>query len=288
MSRPLISVIVPAYNAARWVQATVRSILEQEGVDVEVIVVNDGSTDDTAAVVRAIGDPRVRLMDRPNGGVSTARNNGLDQARGAFIRFLDADDVMRPGDLLRKWEVLERTGADWVFADIQPCDPELRPTGPPMRGTTGDVVRTILSGVDTAVPAPCSNVLARSACYAHIRFDPALSNAADQDIALHLASGFRYVHLPEALTLYRVVPGSMSKNIALYERDHLRLMANARGMGLMEDRAFRRACMAQAYWSIAGSWWVNARRPLKALPFLVRAVCMRPALLLRPLRQRST
>jgi hypothetical protein len=195
--------------------------------------------------------------------------------------------VMLPGNLLRKWELLQRAGVDWVFADLQFCDAELRPTGPPMHGTDGDVVRTILLGVDPAVPAPCSNLLARRACFdGGIRFDPTLSNAADQDIALQLASAFRYAHLPEALTLYRVLPGSMSKNITLYMADHLRLMTRAQRTGLLDDPAFRRRCMAQAYWSIGGGWWMNAKRPGKALPYLLHALWLRPGLLFRPLRNR--
>ena len=158
-----------------------------------------------------------------------------------------------------------------------------------MMATDGDVLRTILSGTVTAVPAPCSNLLARRKCFdGGLRFDERLSNAADQDIALGLARSFSYRHIPGTYTLYRVLPGSMSKNIALYQKDHLLLFRKARENGLLNDGAFRRLCMANAYWAIGGSWWINAGNKARALPFLLRAILLRPQLLMRAFRAKRT
>lgn len=286
MSRPLISVLIPAYNAERWIGDAIRSVQAQTIAGWELIVVNDGSTDGTSEVVRATADPRIRLVEQPNAGVSPARNKALEHARGEHIAFLDADDAMLPGNLELKHALLVRSGVDWVYGDLQPCDDNLRPTGEPLRATDGDVVRTILLGQATAIPAPCSNLLAHRRCFGSgLRFDENLSNAADQDIALGLARRFSHAHLPQALTLYRVLPGSMSRSVALYQDDHLRLFAKARATGLLDDPSFRRQCMANAYWSIGGSWWRNAHEPGKALPFLLRAALRRPSLLLRPFRR---
>ena len=288
MSRVRVSVIIPAYNAERWLVTAICSVLEQLP-ELEVIVVNDGSTDGTLGVARSIKDPRIVIVDKLNGGVSAARNAGIEMAKGAYITFLDADDAMAPGNLAIKLETLERTGVDWVFADLQPCDPHLLPTGPVMMATDGDVLRTILSGTVTAVPAPCSNLLARRKCFdGGLRFDERLSNAADQDIALGLARSFSYRHIPGTYTLYRVLPGSMSKNIALYQKDHLLLFRKARENGLLNDGAFRRLCMANAYWAIGGSWWINAGNKARALPFLLRAILLRPQLLMRAFRAKRT
>ena len=288
MSTARVSVIIPAYNAERWLVTAICSVLEQLP-ELEVIVVNDGSTDGTLGVARSIKDPRIVIVDKLNGGVSAARNAGIEMAKGAYITFLDADDAMAPGNLAIKLETLERTGVDWVFADLQPCDPHLLPAGPVMMATDGDVLRTILSGTGTAVPAPCSNLLARRKCFdGGLRFDERLSNAADQDIALGLARSFSYRHIPGTYTLYRVLPGSMSKNIALYQKDHLLLFRKARENGLLNDGAFRRLCMANAYWAIGGSWWINAGNKARALPFLLRAILLRPQLLMRAFRAKRT
>lgn len=88
----MISVVIPLYNKAAYVEQAVRSALCSAGAADEVIVVDDGSTDDGPQRVRAIADPRVRLLAQPNRGVSAARNRGIDEARGDYVAFLDADD----------------------------------------------------------------------------------------------------------------------------------------------------------------------------------------------------
>ena len=281
-----VSVIIPAYNAAPWLKVAVDSVLAQTLQDLEVIVVNDGSTDATSAIAHAMSDPRIRTIDQSNAGVSLARNTGIDHAIGEFITFLDADDSMEPENLKIKVDVLDDPDLDWVFGDLVLCDPSLEPTGSVMVGTDGDVVRTILLGRDTAVPGTCSNILSRRRCFeGGIRFDPTLSNAADQDMALQLANAFRYKRIPRALTRYRILDGSMSKNIELYEKDHERLMDKAIRTGLLDDPAFRRICVANSNWAIGGSWWVNGASKRRAIPFLLRAIAMRPSLLLRVFRR---
>ena len=106
MPDPLVSVIVPAYNAASTVQETLRSVLAQTFSRIEVIVVDDGSTDDTATVVAEIADQdaRVRLERQPQYGVATARNHAIQCASGEFIAPMDADDLWHPTKLERQLE----------------------------------------------------------------------------------------------------------------------------------------------------------------------------------------
>ncbi len=98
---PLVSVIVPAYNAARFLPESIPSVLAQTWTDFELIVVNDGSTDDTVACVEAFTDPRIRLVSQANRGLAGARNGGIRAARGSFIALLDADDLWHPEKLAR-------------------------------------------------------------------------------------------------------------------------------------------------------------------------------------------
>ena len=97
--RPLISVIVPCYGQAHLLPQAVASVQAQDVADWELLVVDDGSPDDTAAAASRLAgeDPRVRLIRKPNGGLSSARNAGLDVAAGRFVQFLDADDLLLPG-----------------------------------------------------------------------------------------------------------------------------------------------------------------------------------------------
>src|SRR5262245_10841561 len=90
-----IAVVIPCYNSARWVGEAVESVLSQIDAPAEVIVVNDGSTDESRTVLRQY-EPRVRVLDRQNGGLSAARNTGARVTDSSWLAFLDADDVYEP------------------------------------------------------------------------------------------------------------------------------------------------------------------------------------------------
>lgn len=104
----LVSIIVPAYNQARYLGLAVQSVLNQTYPELEVIIVDDGSTDDTAVVARGFSDARVRYVHQANRGLSGARNTGLRQARGEFLTFLDSDDLFLPDKLARLVAEFER------------------------------------------------------------------------------------------------------------------------------------------------------------------------------------
>ena len=89
---PKISVIIPTYNRAYIIEDAIKSIMSQSCTGLEVIVIDDGSTDDTQAIVESINDPRLHYYYKSNGGVSSARNFGIAKARGQFVAFLDSDD----------------------------------------------------------------------------------------------------------------------------------------------------------------------------------------------------
>jgi glycosyltransferase involved in cell wall biosynthesis len=120
---PLVSVIVPAYNAAAWLGDAVASLRAQTLTDIEIIVIDDGSSDGTLALAHTLarGDPRVRVLarDKASGGPSRARNDGMRGARGRFIALLDADDVAVPTRLEHAVAAMELTGARFAFADMQ-------------------------------------------------------------------------------------------------------------------------------------------------------------------------
>lgn len=284
---PEVSIIIPAYNAGRWLGEAVASVLAQTHTDWELIIVNDGSTDDTLCNAHGYEDARIKVVDQANAGVSAARNAGIALAKGTYIGFMDADDVMLPENLAVKLTCLKENGVDWVFSDLALCNEQLVRTGEILEGTNEDVLRTILINFSPAVPTSCSNVLAHRRCFEQgVSFDEHLSNAADQDFSMQLGSGFLYRHIAGVFNLYRIVPGSMSKNVALYQRDHLRLFSKARQQGYLNNACFRRRCMANVYWGIGGSWWLLADKPLRAIPFMIRAFLQWPMVIIRPVRKR--
>jgi glycosyltransferase involved in cell wall biosynthesis len=122
---PTVSVIVPCYNAAGYLGETLGAILDQSWTDLEVIVVDDGSTDDPGAVVAAFGEPRIRFQSTPpSGGPSHPRNVGISVARGQYVFFCDADDVMLPGKIEGQVRVLaDNPEVGLVFTNFQVIDP---------------------------------------------------------------------------------------------------------------------------------------------------------------------
>src|SRR5262249_22028635 len=104
--RPAVSVVLPTYNRAHLLEPSVESVRAQTGVDFEIIVVDDGSTDDTLARLARIDDPRLRVVTIAHGGVAAARNAGVAAARGDVVAFHDSDDVALPGRLARPAAVL--------------------------------------------------------------------------------------------------------------------------------------------------------------------------------------
>lgn len=287
MKVPEVSIIIPAYNAERWLRDAVDSVLGQTHTDWELIIVNDGSSDRTLEVAYSITDDRVRVIDQANAGVSAARNSGIAAARGTYMCFMDADDAMLPTNLANKLACLQSNQAEWVFSGLILCDAFLAPTGVVLKGTESNQLRTLLLQQVPAVPGAGSNLMAHRFCFEQgVRFDEHLSTSADQDISIQLARRFKGCRAPHADVLYRNVPGSMSKSLTANQRDHLRLFHKVRQQGLLDDPKFRRKCMANVYWAIGGSWWLLAKKRLLALPFFIRAFINWPAVIVRPMKKR--
>lgn len=118
-SRPTVGVIIPAWNAERWLGAALESVLEQSVRPTDVVVVDDGSTDSTAAVAEGY-DPPVRVVRQENGGIGAARNRGLELVRGDLVTFLDADDILTEESIACRLGVLAaRPEVEMVFGGVR-------------------------------------------------------------------------------------------------------------------------------------------------------------------------
>lgn len=197
---PTVSVIIPFYNAALFIAEAIASILSQDPCPQEIIAVNDGSTDDGAAGVAALGrdDPRVRLLSQPNQGVATAVNTGLAHARGQLIAFLDADDLWLPGKQALQLAALDADPAlDMVFAHTRQFLWRMDPD-------TGAVHQEELPGVYQGIVR--STMLARRAVFDRVGLfepDPHLNDffvwyARAQDLGVTMRL------LPEVVHLRRI------------------------------------------------------------------------------------
>ncbi|MBO5068967.1 MAG: glycosyltransferase [Roseburia sp.] len=119
----MISAVIPLYNGEKYIEATLQDVLGSTEQDIEVLIVDDGSKDSGAEIVKRIAgeDSRVRYFRKENGGIASARNYGLDQAKGEYICFLDQDDFVKPDMFSIVKEDIEKTGADFVQAGASEC-----------------------------------------------------------------------------------------------------------------------------------------------------------------------
>ena len=120
MNSPLISVIVPVYNSERSLEYSIKSLIEQTFDNIQIILVNDGSTDNSLELCRQLAekDSRILVIDKKNGGVSSARNAGLDKSDGEYITFLDADDYACPTMLEHMYNEILKNNADIVHMNF--------------------------------------------------------------------------------------------------------------------------------------------------------------------------
>lgn len=187
---PAVSVIVPAYNAGKWLDRCLTSVLAQDFRSFELIVVNDGSTDSTGSVIDAFAarDSRVRAIHQPNRGVSLARQAGMDAARGVWLQFLDADDELLPGALGALAAKGEATGADIVAAPFVWCREggvRERSAGPEFDRLSGtEYFGEMLRG--RAYWALWSNFQRKSLHTADIRMFPRIAIGEDQLMMLQI------------------------------------------------------------------------------------------------------
>jgi len=224
-SAPAISVVVPAHNAADTVGETIESALRQTMGDLEVIVVDDGSSDDTGARVEAIADPRLRLVRQENGGAAAARNAGIRQARGEWVAFLDADDVWLPHKLEVQLAVLEANpGVSAVQSGAYFVDDRLRPLEVRRCFQPDDSLLTFLR-FQNLPNAASTWVIQRGALERFGMFDASLAILEDWDISIKAARHCDPISIEEPLSLYRVHPGNRSRNLEIHIAPGLRILS---------------------------------------------------------------
>lgn len=274
----IVSVIIPAYNASDFIVETIRSVMQQSYTEWELIISDDGSTDNTADAVRPFLNQRVRYIKHPNGGVSLARNRGAEIAIGKYLAFLDADDLLTPYSLEKKVHVMQQhEDIALVFCDVAIIDAKSNKTGEELIGSDHDVLKHLLLWDRTVIPGPSSILVTREAYDAVGGFDPEFSTAADQDFFFRVACRMKCYRIPEVLTLYRKHGANMHMNIRRMEEDHIAVYKKADRMNLFESAAFKRRCFANLYLILAGSWWVNGNNKCRGLLFIVKTLVMRPA-----------
>ena len=231
------SVIIPVYNCEGYVERTLQSILRQSHKNIEVICVNDGSSDGSLAVLTRLAesDDRIRIIDKPNGGVSTARNAGLRAAQGKYVFFCDSDDLLQEGALEKAWNLCCEHDLDLLHFkyEIRYEDPEfekvhrLKP-----RGYAQGLPQGVVTGTQF-LRAVCENKIMMGTVWLYIFrreylvqngffFDEKLKSQEDElFVALAAIDAGRVLCIEDQLYIYCMRHGSLMTNV-----DHGRMVFN--------------------------------------------------------------
>ena len=215
MHSPTITTIIPAYRAAHTIGRALDSIFSQACRPTEVLVVDDGSPDDLAGALHAY-QGRVTLLRKPNGGAASARNFGLDNARGDLVAFLDADDYWEPGKLARQLALFDRhpglglVSGRW-FTQV-PGGPKVAPPAPADDDFDRVVSATGRDAFSVATKMWTSTILVRRDVIGTHRFTPGLEPAEDRDLWVRLVAAAPVYMSSEPLATYVQEPGSLTRS----------------------------------------------------------------------------
>jgi glycosyltransferase involved in cell wall biosynthesis len=275
----LISVIIPAHNVERFIGHTLRSVLNQTHRALEVIVVDDGSRDGTAAIVASAAerDPRVRLIRTHNAGVSAARNLAIADSRGEFIAPIDADDIWRQDKLARQLAVMHASGpgVGVVYCWSAGIDERNRIILPTWNNSAvvGNVLRDIVvSGIAGNGSTP---LIRRKYVEAVGGYDAELTLCEDWKFYTALAGVCEFAVVPEHLTGYRLHLKSASVNVRPMEKaiESVTEWIIEKWPWLPESVFVERSYTVNAYLAVLA---IRQRKFLHALRYLALALRARP------------
>jgi len=271
---PEVSVIIPSYNSAKYLTDAVDSVLSQTLRDYEVLVIDDGSTDDTESVMSRYGEP-VRYIRQRNRGVGAARNRGIKESGGRYVAFLDADDTWHQ-DKLRRQVTALREDRDYraCYTAFIVVDTDLTPLNVARsRRRAAGLEDLLLRG--NVIGSICSVICERSLFETTGDFDPTLSQCADWDmwVRMSVLTDFLYLDLP--LVTYRQHATNMSRNASLLEKDSLQVLRKGFDMPHLASglRSRRRAAFARNYMVLAGTYF-HARKYGDSAGCAARAIAM--------------
>lgn len=206
VQQPLVSVIIPSYNRAAVVKKAVESVLSQSYDRLELLLIDDGSTDETRAVIESIDDPRLHYVYQTNAGACAARNHGVALAKGEYIAFHDSDDCWHPDKLEKQMQVMKETHADVVVCKMNRFGMEGGVIQCPKRAGGG-----FLTAKDDLFGIGTQTILTRRSVLEHISFRLEMPRYQDLEWFIHAVQKYRIYCMKEALVDYYIGADSISR-----------------------------------------------------------------------------
>jgi glycosyltransferase involved in cell wall biosynthesis len=252
MNQPLVSVIIPNYNYANYLREAIESVLSQTYTNIEIIVVDDGSKDNSAEVLQEFGD-KITVIFQQNAGVSVARNNGVANSKGEFIAFLDADDVWLAEKIEKQVKLFsadEMLGL--VHVGVQDIDANGNNLDIHLDGLSGEVSHEILLLERAVVLGGGSGLMITKKSFDEVGgFDLRLSTSADWDLFYQISSLYQVGFIEEILLKYRIHGSNMHGNIPRMEREML--LGFEKAFATEKHQKIKRESYGNLYQILAGS-----------------------------------
>ncbi len=255
MKKGLVSVVIPNYNYARFLREAIDSVLAQTYAEIEIIVVDDGSTDDSKDILKSYGQ-QIKAVFQQNQGVSAARNNGVNESRGEFISFLDADDLWLPAKIEKqvvRFQEDEKLGL--VHVGVVEVDANGDFLLERLEGLEGDVSGELLL-IKQTILGGGSGLMVRRDVFDEVGgFDNRLSTSADWDLFYQISSRYPIGFVPEILLKYRVHNSNMHSNVSAMEHDMMIAFEKAFIEMTPELKKIRRRAYGSLHQNLAGSYF---------------------------------
>ncbi len=257
MTDPLVSVIIPNYNYSQYLREAIDSVLAQTYEQIEIVVVDDGSTDGSPEVLDSYDD-RIVAIFQTNCGVSTARNNGVSRSRGEFIAFLDADDAWLPAKIESQMKMFQADAEiGLVHVGVVEIDGSGKSLFERTNGMDGWVSEALLRFERPVILGGGSGLMVPRRVFEEVGgFDTQLSTSADWDMFYQICSRYSVGFVSEILLKYRIHSSNMHGNIAAMEHDMMIGFEKAFANGGTADR---RKCYGNLHKILAGSYFRSGK-----------------------------
>ncbi|MEO0757329.1 MAG: glycosyltransferase family 2 protein [Cyanobacteria bacterium J06648_16] len=248
---PKVSIIIPAFNAMKYLPATLENVAQQTFQDYEIIIVDDGSRDSIKEWAAQIDDKRIRFFSQANAGSAAARNTGITHASGDFIAFLDADDLWDPTKLAKQVRTLEEDPqAGLVYCWVATIDANGHPQGKIYRNSAeGDVWTSLIEHDLTECG---SNPMVRRNCFDRVgKFDSNFAYAQTWEMWLRIADVFPFRVIEEPLVYYRFHSSNISKQWQTMEASFTAIIEKVFATAPAKRQVYKSRSYASAYLCIA-------------------------------------
>jgi teichuronic acid biosynthesis glycosyltransferase TuaG len=220
MREALVSVIIPNYNYAHYLREAIDSVLAQTYSNIEIIVVDDGSTDGSREVLSSYGD-KIKTVFQQNQGVAAARNSGVKAGSGEYVAFLDADDAWMPEKVEKQVRLFEANNAlGLVHVGVIEVDENGKTLLERLEGLEGDAANQLLMLKRESILGGGSGLMVPQRVFEETGgFDLRLSTSADWDLFYQISSRYQVGFVPELLLKYRMHTSNMHSNVRVMEQD---------------------------------------------------------------------